>query len=136
MMSYANTGLANGTYSYQVRALSSTSAVLATSNTVSATVNVAPAPVSSIALTSSVSGKAVTLKWTKANMAGVARYKIMRNGVKIATTTMLSFTNYGLANGTYSYEVDAMNIRQCSCQSNVVSATVNVASALHRACPD
>ncbi|MGB4783020.1 c-type cytochrome, partial [Candidatus Methylomirabilis sp.] len=100
--------------------------VLAKSNVVSATVNVIPA----VTLTSSVSGNTVTLRWTKSYLTGVTRYRIMRNGVRIGAVTTMSYTNSGLANGTYSYEVDAMGMYgKLRCRSNVVSVTVNVAPA-------
>jgi hypothetical protein len=101
-LSFANTGVANGTYSYQVQALGSTGTVLATSNTVSATVNVAPAPVPSVTLTSSVSGSTVNLSWTIANLTGLSSYSVLRNGVSVGTAaaTALSFADTGVANGT------------------------------------
>ena len=127
-MSYANTGVANGTYSYQVRALSSTGTVLATSNTVSAIVNVAPAPAPSVTLTSSVSSSTVTLSWTIANLTGVSSYQVMRGGVAVGSSATTSYADSGLANGTYSYQVRALgSTGAVLATSNTVSATVNVA---------
>jgi mono/diheme cytochrome c family protein len=137
-LSFANTGVANGTYSYEVDAVNSAGTILVKSNVVSATVNVAPVPVPvpvpapapKVTLTSAVSGSTVTLKWTIANLTGVTSYKVMRNGVSVGSATALSFANTTVANGTYSYEVDAVNAAgTILVKSNVVSATVNVAPA-------
>ncbi len=73
-----------------------------------------------------VKGDVVTLKWTKPGMKGKFTYNILRNGASMGTTKGKSYKNKGIANGTYSYEVDAKDSNgNLIAQSNVLSVTVN-----------
>ena len=74
-----------------------------------ADVLVPPAPPTS--LTASPSGTEIALSWQAASdTVGVAGYRIVRNGVEIATTTLPGYRDVGLAPlTTYSYRVSALD---------------------------
>jgi mono/diheme cytochrome c family protein len=81
--------------------------------------------VGSVTLTSSVKNDAVALKWTIPGK-GKYTYTVLMNGSSVGTTNGKSYKSKAMANGTYSYEVDAKDATGATvAQSNVVSATVN-----------
>ncbi len=76
-------------------------------------------------LSAKVNKDAVTIKWTKPGK-GKFTYSVLMNGSSLGITKGKSFKSKGMANGTYSYEVDAMDATGATVvHSNVVSATVN-----------
>jgi fibronectin type 3 domain-containing protein len=67
----------------------------------------------------------VTLSWTPVN--GATGYRVLRDGVQVATTTVAGFTDTGLDNGTsYGYQVLATNVAGWSPLSDAVDGTPNV----------
>ncbi len=77
-------------------------------------------------MTSSVSGSNVTLRWTKSGLSGFVSYNVLRNGTKIGSTRHMVYNNKGVANGSYSYEVDAVDRNgSLLAQSNAINVTVN-----------
>ncbi len=89
--------------------------------------NVAPTAVTNLA--SSISKDKVTLTWSAASdsLSGVAHYVVFQNGVRLGTTTSTSFTHSGVAAGTYTYSVQAVdnatNVSALSSVSVTVSTT-------------
>ena len=68
------------------------------------------------------------LKWTKP-VKGFVSYNVLRNGASLRSTRGKSYRNKGVANGTYTYEVDAMDRNgSLIAKSNVISVTVNAAA--------
>jgi chitinase len=97
--------------------------------TVIGKVNTTPtAPDAPAGLTATaVSGSAVDLYWSAANIAGsgtISGYDIFANGKEIATTTGTFYDATGLAAATaYKFTVDAVDATGASPQSAAVSAT-------------
>lgn len=81
-------------------------------------------------LTATAIGAAVNLSWS-ASTGTPDRYNVSRSTVtggpytQIATPTVTSYSDTGLANGTYFYVVSAHNSAGTSANSTQVSATVN-----------
>lgn len=69
----------------------------------------------------------VTLSWSGStdNLSGVASYRVIRNGVRIATTSTTSFSDRNLVSGTtYTYQVHAIDkVGNVSAASNSFSIT-------------
>ncbi|MBG6218212.1 hypothetical protein IWX75_002693 [Arthrobacter sp. CAN_A6] len=85
------------------------------------------APSTPTGLTSTVSGATANLVWTtSSDNVGVAGYRVTRNGTLLAgTVTGTSFSNSGLAAGTYTYTVAAFDAAgNYSIASNSASVTV------------
>ncbi|HEX9860696.1 MAG TPA: cytochrome c, partial [Nitrospirota bacterium] len=96
---------------------------------IAAALSPTPPPAATITLSGSVTGSTANLSWTKANLTGVSSFRVLRNAVNVGTAvaTATSYANTGLANGTYTYEVDALgSTGAVLAKSNVVSVTVNV----------
>jgi hypothetical protein len=127
--SFNDTGLANGTYFYVVRAATSASCESGNSNQTTATVAVTCTPPAAPTLSGSVSGSTVNLSWT--TVSGATAYHVLRSTTsggpytQIASVTTTTFADTGLANGTYFYVVRAFNACE-SANSNEVSETVSV----------
>lgn len=68
----------------------------------------------------------ITLSWTAStDNVGVTGYNIYRNGTSVGTNTTTSYTNTGVAPGTYSYTIQARDAAgNLSSQSNAVSYTL------------
>ena len=118
---FTDTALADGTYLYEVSAVDdageSTSKV-----SVSATVNNVP-PAAPTNLTASVNTNSVNLSWN--TVADATSYNVYRDGSLIASPTNNAFTDTALADGTYLYEVSAVDDAGESTSKASVSATVN-----------
>lgn len=109
---YVDTGLTNGTeYSYQVSAKDTNNNESALTDAVTATPG--PPDVTAPTVPGSLAGvsgdKKVTLSWTAStDDRGVAIYWIYRDGVQYGWSTVLSFVDVDVTNGTqYSYTVSA-----------------------------
>lgn len=79
-------------------------------------------------LTAALSGTTANLKWTaSSDNVGVTGYRVTRNGtVLTGTVTGTSFSNSGLAAGTYTYTVAAIDAAgNTSGASNSASVTVS-----------
>jgi hypothetical protein len=106
--SYVDEGLSEGAYYYHVSALYD-GAESALSNMAMAALGVPEPPVN---LMATVEGSNVFLSWEQVqNTEMLSGFKVMRNGVEvglIADPQQLSWADYGLANGNYSYAVRAV----------------------------
>jgi hypothetical protein len=125
-LTYTDTALANGVYTYYIKALYGSGESNA-SNSVTATIEVLyPAT----GLTANVNGDDVSLAWTAAVTSGGLRtftaYKIYRNGAFIAQTTDLFYNDLNLTNGSYNYQVSALYSSGESTLTAVTSALVEV----------
>ncbi|HPS40325.1 MAG TPA: fibronectin type III domain-containing protein, partial [Candidatus Cloacimonadota bacterium] len=120
---FTDPDLANGTYSYYVKALYG-ALESAASNTVSPTVEVA---YSASNLSGTVILDDVLLNWTDpVDMGGFNGYSIYRDGVLIGTTFSVVYTDTNLPNGTYSYFVITNYYSGSSLPSNTYSPTVRL----------
>ena len=105
--SYADTGLATGSYFYKVTAEDAAGNLSAASNEATATVADATPPTAPGSLAASVAGSTVNLSWTAAtDNVGVSRYNLHRGTTsgftpstanRIAQPTGLSYADTGLA---------------------------------------
>ena len=137
--SYTDTGLAAGAYYYKVVAEDASTNQSLPSNEASATVTgdtIAPTTPSNLTATAG-SGQA-SLSWSAStDNVGVVRYNVHRSttsgftpavGNRIAQPTGTSFTDTGLAAGTYFYKVTAEDAAgNVSGVSNQASATITSA---------
>ena len=135
---YNGTNLAPGTYTYTVAAMDGAGNVSAASNSVSVTVPQPPAtdvtaPSVPTGLVATVVGSTIGLSWnSSADDTAVTGYRLTRNGVVRATTTIdTTFQDLGLAAGTYTYTVVAFDgAGNTSAASTSVVATVGAPEAL------
>ena len=118
--SFSDSGVADGTYLYEVSALNDYGEGAKAS--VSASVNNAP-PDAPTNLNAIVNGDSVSLSWTA--VADATSYNLYRDGGLIASPSTNSFNDGGLADGTYLYEVLAVDDAGESTSKASVSATVN-----------
>lgn len=123
-LSYADPALANGIYSYYVRAQYD-SGISEPSNTVLVAIEILYPPLN---LSYTVDADDVSLSWEAANLRDRAfsGYKVFRNNVQIALTSELSYSDLNLANGVYQYHIIASYGSGDSVPSNSVSAIVEV----------
>jgi chitodextrinase len=108
-------------------------ALLASATTLSCSDTVAPSIPTGLTATAAGCSQ-VNLSWTASSDtggSGLAGYRVYRNGVQIATTSVASYSSTGLAGSTgYSFTVAAYdNAGNASTQSTSVSATTPI-------CPD
>ena len=133
--SYADSGLATGSYFYKVTAEDAAGNISAVSNEATATVADATPPTAPSALAASVAGSTVNLSWTAAtDNVGVTRYNLHRGtssgfapspANRIAQPTGLSYADPGVAPGSYFYKLTAEDAAgNISPVSNTASATV------------
>ena len=118
---FTDTALADGTYLYEVSAVDDAGESTSKAS-VSATVNNA-APAAPTNLSASVNADSVNLSWDEVNDA--TSYNIYRNSSLIASPTTSAFNDTNLADGTYLYEVSAVDDAGESTSKASVSATVN-----------
>ena len=121
---YHDLDLANGTYNYYVKAVYS-SGLSAPTNTAVAFIEIQFAPTN---LTQQVSGDDVSLVWQAAPISfrSLTGYQVYRNGSPLAITTVASYQDLNLANGTYTYFVKAIYVGGLSEPTNTVTAVVEV----------
>src|SRR5262245_34643285 len=134
--SYTDTGLAAGTYYYKVQAEDAAGNLSAPSNEASAVVTGDTQPPSAPGnLNASGSISSVSLSWSAStDNVGVARYDLYRSTTsgftpgpanRIAQPTGTTYTDTGLAAGTYYYKVIAEDAAgNLSAPSNEASAVV------------
>ena len=114
---YADGGLAPGTYFYKLTAEDAAGNVGPVSNTATATVADTTAPTAPTGLAATGGAGQAALTWTAAtDNVGVTRYNVHRSTTsgftpatanRIAQPTGTSYTDTGLAAGTYYYKVTA-----------------------------
>ena len=123
-LSYTDSNLANGNYSYSIRAIYP-NGVSEISNTVVAMVEVLYAPRN---LTLTIQANSVTLNWDEPNSLyrDFIGYKLFRDEDLISSLTELTYTDSDLVNDQYSYTVKAEYSTGDSEASNVVIANVEV----------
>ena len=123
-LTYSDTALANGTYSYYVTSVY-TSGESAPSNSVEAFVEVLYAPNN---LTYSVMEDSVTLNWDQPDSMyrNFIGYKLFRDGELLVSLTELTYTDTSLANGDYIYSVKAEYTSGDSQASNEVYVNIEV----------
>ena len=128
---YNDTNLSPGTYTYTVVAVDGAGNVSGQSNSVSITVPPPPAmdttaPSVPTNLVTTVVGSTVSLSWgISTDDTGVAGYRVVRDGSLLGTTNDTTFTDSGLAAGTYTYTVAAFDAAgNTSAASNAASATI------------
>jgi poly(3-hydroxybutyrate) depolymerase len=124
---YTDSGLTSGTsYSYTVKAVTSSGAAGASSAAVTGTTTGTPPPLAAPTglAAGTTTASAVPLTWTATS--GATGYNVYRNGSKVNASAIAttSYTDSGLAaSTTYSYAVTALNSSGESAQSGTVSAT-------------
>src|SRR5947209_8606321 len=108
--SYADTGLAVGTYGYTVAARDAAGNISPDSTSASITIADTTPPTTPTGLTAAAAGSTgANLSWSAStDNVGVTGYIVRRNGVQVATPTATSYADTGLsAATTYSYTVAA-----------------------------
>ena len=118
---FTDTALADGTYLYEVSAVDNAGESTSKAS-ISATVNNVP-PAAPTNLSASVNGDSVNLSWN--TVADATSYNVYRDGSLIASSTSNAFTDTALADGTYFYEVSAVDDAGESTSKASVTATVN-----------
>ena len=125
--SYTDTGVV-GPLSYTVRAFDAAGNLSDPSNTATATVADTVKPTTPSGLTATGSAGQVVLNWTgSTDNVGVTGYRIYRNGTQVGSVlgNLTTFTHTGLAAGSYSYTVRAVDAAgNLSDASNTATATV------------
>ena len=140
--SYTDTVSTSGTYSYEVKAVS-THGTSSPSNSASQTT---PNPPSTINDLSGIvdSDTQISLSWSSPSDGGssITGYKVFQDGVQVATPTGTSWVATGLIGNTqYSFKVIAVNNVGDSADSNLVTPTtyqavtgsINVSSTIQGA---
>jgi hypothetical protein len=133
---YADDGLAAGSYSYTVTANnqygSGTPSSPANATVTSGSCSADPGQVTG--LTATVSGSNVSLTWTAPSAGGtgctISSYTVKRGGTTIASPTTTTYADNGLAPGTYSYTVAANNQFGAGAASSAANATVTGSNLL------
>jgi fibronectin type 3 domain-containing protein len=121
--------LGAGSYQYEVRALDAAGNESDASNTATRTVPDTTKPTAPGNLTATVTGTQAKLDWqASTDNVGVTKYRIYRDSTRIATTngTVTSYTDTGLAAGTYKYKTAALDAAgNLSPASNTVTVTIS-----------
>ncbi|MEV4510931.1 DUF4832 domain-containing protein [Dactylosporangium sp. NPDC049525] len=109
--SYTDTAVPNGSHAYTVTARDAAGNMSAPSNTVTVGVGctdcAAPSTPTGLAVTATTP-TSIALSWSPAtDNVGVTGYLVFRNGTQVATPAGTSFTDAGLAGGSYTYTVKA-----------------------------
>ncbi len=130
---YSDTGLGAGSYSYRVRATDAAGNLSPYSNIASATIPDTQPPTAPSGLTATGRGSQINLAWTAStDNVGVTGYLLERcqgagcsNFAQIATSTVTTYIDTGLALDSYSYRVRANDaVGNLSSYSNVATATI------------
>jgi fibronectin type 3 domain-containing protein len=123
---FVDTGLAQGkTYSYSVTATDAAGNSSAKSSTLSVKVPDTTSPTTPTSFTGKAGSKSVTLTWKAAtDNVAVTGYYVLRDGVRIATVTGVTYSNTGLKSGVKH----AYAVRSCDAAGNLspLSATIYV----------
>ena len=127
---YSDSGLSpDTTHSYSVQAVDASGNVSNASNTVVVATpdpDTAPPSVPTSLQASGVTGQSATITWAAStDNLGVAGYRVFRNGVQVADTAGLSYSDNGLApSTTYQYTVAAYDFSgNVSAQSDALPVT-------------
>ena len=127
VLTYTNTGVA-GPVSYTVRAFDAAGNLSDASNTASVTVPDSIKPTVPGSLTATAGTGQIVLNWTAStDNAGVTGYRVYRSGTQVGSVngTTLTYTHTGLAPGTHSYTVRAIDAAgNLSDPSNTATATL------------
>src|SRR5437899_221954 len=126
--SYADTGLAVGTYSYTVAAGDAAGNISPDSASASVTIADTTPPSTPTGLTAAVAGSTgANLSWSAStDNVGVTGYIVRRNGTQVATPATTSYADTGLAVGTYSYTVAAAAAAPTAANLSWSASTDNV----------
>jgi chitodextrinase len=138
--SYSDTGLApDTTHTYTVRAVDAAGNISDPSNALVVTTpspDTAPPSIPTSLKASGVSAQSATVSWAAStDNLGVAGYDVFRNGVQVADTASLGYSDSGLApSTTYQYTVAAYDFSgNVSSQSVVLPVTTTAAAAANPA---
>ncbi|SDP65712.1 fibronectin type 3 domain-containing protein, partial [Klenkia soli] len=124
--SYVDTGLTNDqAYAYRLVAVDTHGNRSAATAAVSATPTDLTPPAVPSGVTAVRGDGRVTVSWTADSEPDLASYRVLRNGVEVATVTGTSFTDTGLTNDSdYAYRVVAVDTHgNRSLGSTAVTAT-------------
>lgn len=129
------------TYKYQVRARDAANNFSANSNEVTIQVSgagdsIAPSAPSNV--TGTATTTSVALQWTAStDNVGVEGYEIYRNGAKVGTSTVPSYSDTGLTKETsYKYTVKAFDAAgNLSAASNEVTVETSAGTDTEAPCP-
>jgi fibronectin type 3 domain-containing protein len=130
---YNDTGLAVDSYSYRVRATDAAGNLGPYSNVANAAISDATPPTAPTTLVATVTGSQIDLSWTAAtDNVGVTGYRLERcTGAgcgafaQIATPAATTYSDLGLAPGSYSYRVRATDAAgNLGPYSNVATAAI------------
>jgi cellulose 1,4-beta-cellobiosidase len=128
LTSFTHSGLSAGTYSYTVRAIDAAGNLSDVSAAATATVPDSIKPSAPANLKASAGTGQVKLTWkASSDNIGVTGYRIYRGGTQVGSVsgTTLTYTHSGLAVGTYTYTVRAVDAAgNLSDPSKSASATV------------
>jgi hypothetical protein len=139
---YTDTVPSSGTYSYQVKAVS-THGASGFSNSSNQTTPTVPNAITDLSATVD-SDTQISLSWSAPTNGGsaITGYKVFQDGVQIATPTSASYVVTGLTSNTqYTFKVIAVNNVGDSADSNLVTPTtyetitgsINVSSTIQGA---
>jgi hypothetical protein len=139
---YTDTVSSSGTYSYQVKAVS-THGTSGFSNSSNQTTPTVPNAITDLSATVD-SDTQISLSWSAPNNGGsnIINYKVFQDGVQIATPTSANYVVTGLTSNTqYTFKVIAVNNVGDSADSNLVTPTtyqgvtgsINVSSTIQGA---
>jgi len=128
-LSYIDENLANGSYSYQVKAIYPYGES-ELSNSITALVEVLYAPIN---LTVSIQENIVTLNWEEPNSLyrSFIGYKVFKDDELLTSLTELNYTDNELVNGQYNYFIKAEYSSGDSEASNSVTADIEVLYPAH-----
>ncbi|HEY2946701.1 MAG TPA: CARDB domain-containing protein, partial [Vicinamibacteria bacterium] len=126
---FADAGVADGFQRYEVAAVDRYGAE-GTAGSVQVSVGDVSAPATPTGLVAVVEGRDVLLSWNADGESDLAHYVLLRDGVRITTTTGTTYRDAGLSNGQYRYTVLAADtVGNESAESAPAFATVDLAVA-------
>ena len=132
--SFYEIGLDDGTYIYEVASVNDYGES-ANKASVSVDINVdnSSAPAAPTDLTASTDGDSVSLSWSAVSLA--SSYKVYRDGEFVDSVSDTGFSESGLDDGTYIYEVASVNDYGESVDKASVSVDINIDSSSAPAAP-